>query len=123
MVAPLAEAGLSKDEIRELSRRRGLPTWDKASFACLSSRFPKGERVVIEEMLKVERAEQVLKRLGFHQYRARHHGDICRIEVELRDFPRILDPAVRDEIVSALQRVGYRHIALDLAGYRTGSTA
>lgn len=123
VAAPLAGVDLGKEEIRALSRRRKLPTWNKPSFACLSSRFPRGQRVAIGEMLKVERAEQVLKRLGFHQYRARHHGDTCRIEVEPRDFGRILDPAVREEIIADLTRAGYRHITLDLAGYRTGSTA
>ena len=123
VIAPLAAAGLSKDEIRALSRRRGLPTWDKASFACLSSRFPKGTRLDIQEMLKVERAEQVLRRLGFRQYRARHHGDICRIEIDPQDFPRILDTQARTELLDALQKVGYRYVTLDLAGYRTGSTA
>ncbi len=123
VTAPLAAAGLSKDEIRALSRRRGLPTWDKASFACLSSRFPKGTRLDIQEMLKVERAEQVLRRLGFRQYRARHHGDICRIEIDPQDFARILDVHARSELLDALQKVGYRYVTLDLAGYRTGSTA
>jgi len=123
VVAPLAAAGLSKNEIRALSRRRGLPTWDKASFACLSSRFPKGTRLDIREMLKVERAEQVLRRLGFRQYRARHHGDICRIEIDPQDFARILNEQARTELLDALQKVGYRYVTLDLAGYRTGSTA
>lgn len=123
VVAPLAEAGLTKDDIRALSQRRGLPTWSKASFACLSSRFPKGMRIEIEEMLKVERAEQTLRRLGFHQYRARHHGEICRIEVDPEDFPRLLDAQTRGELLEALKKVGYRYVTLDLAGYRTGSTA
>ncbi len=123
VVAPLAEAGLGKEEIRALSKGRGLPTWSKASFACLSSRFPTGVPVDIEEMVKVERAEAVLKKLGFRQYRARHHGEICRIEIDPEDFDRIMQPEVREGVVSALQHVGYRHVTLDLAGYRTGSTA
>lgn len=123
VVAPLAEAGLIKEDIRLLSRRRGLPTWNKASFACLASRFPKGVRLDIQEMLKVERAEQVLRKLGFHQYRARHHGDLCRIEAHPDDFAKLLDPATRQEIIETLQRLGYRYVTLDLAGYRTGSTA
>jgi uncharacterized protein len=122
-VAPLADAGLGKEEIRALSKRRGLPTWDKASFACLSSRFPKGNRLNIEEMLRVERAEQVLKSLGFRQYRARHHGDLCRIELDPADFAKLLEGDVRTQIIDALRKVGYRHVTLDLAGYRTGSTA
>ena len=123
VVAPLALAGFSKDDIRERSRARGLPTSEKASFACLSSRFPKGSRLSIEEMLKVERAEQILRNLGFHQYRARHHGDLCRIEVEEQDFIRLIDAQARRTLLEGLRAVGYRHITLDLAGYRTGSTA
>jgi len=121
--APLADAGLHKEEIRALSKRRALPTWNKASFACLSSRFPTGTRVNIEEMRKVEAAEELLKRLGFHQYRARHHGDLCRIEVDPMDIPRLLDEGLRAEITAALRAIGYKHVTLDLAGYRTGSTA
>jgi len=122
VVAPLAEAGLGKDEIRRLSRRRGLPTWNKASFACLSSRFPTGTRVEITEMLKIERAEQLLKKLGFRQYRARHHGDLCRIEIDPTDFAKLIDPGIREEVIAGLRKIGYRHVTLDLAGYRTGST-
>lgn len=123
VVAPLADAGLHKDEIRALSRHRGLPTWDKPSFACLSSRFPVGTRVDLAEMQKVEAAEELLKALGFRQYRARHHGDICRIEVAPEDFPRLLDPLVRGPLASQIRALGYKHVALDLLGYRTGSTA
>ncbi len=123
VVAPLADAGLSKEEIRLLSKRRGLPTWNKASFACLSSRFPKGTRVNIEEMQKVEQAEEVLKGLGFYQYRCRHHGDICRIEIDPADFEKLLDPAIRQQVVDGVTMAGYRYVTLDLAGYRTGSTA
>lgn len=123
VVAPLAEAGLHKEEIRRLSRARDLPTWNKASFACLSSRFPTGTRVVPEEMQKVEAAEEVLKALGFHQYRARHHGTICRVEVDPADFPKLLEPGLREAVVEGITKAGYRYVALDLAGYRTGSTA
>ncbi len=122
-VAPLAEAGLHKEEIRQLSKERGLPTWDKASFACLASRFPRGHRIDLQEMLLVERAEQLLKKKGFRQYRVRHHGALCRIEVDAADFPKLLEPATRQELLEALRRLGYQHITLDLAGYRTGSTA
>jgi pyridinium-3,5-biscarboxylic acid mononucleotide sulfurtransferase len=123
VVAPLQEADLSKAEIRELSARRGLPTTGKASFACLSSRFPTGTRVTIEDVRKVEDAEEVLRGLDFHQFRARHHGDLCRIEIEPREFERVLDPATRDQILRGVREAGYRHVTLDLAGYRTGSTA
>lgn len=123
VIAPLADAGLEKEDIRQLSLHRGLPTWDKPSFACLSSRFPRGTRVNLEEMEKVEQAEELLRRQNFHQYRARHHGDVCRIEVDTADFDKFFDPAFREHLVDELRRIGYRHIALDLAGYRTGSTA
>ena len=123
VVAPLVDVGLSKAEIRELSKRRGLPTWDKASFACLSSRFPTGNRLSLAEMQQVEAAEEVLKGLGFHQYRARHHGDLCRIEVDPQDFSKVLDASVRQQIVDGVKAAGYRHVTLDLGGYRMGSAA
>ncbi|MBL7648625.1 MAG: ATP-dependent sacrificial sulfur transferase LarE [Candidatus Hydrogenedentes bacterium] len=123
VVAPLAEVGLHKEEIRRLSRARELPTWNKASFACLSSRFPTGTRVAPEEMSKVEAAEEVLRGLGFVQYRARHHGAVCRVEIDPVDFPRLLDEATRAAVLSGITRAGYRYVTLDLAGYRTGSTA
>jgi uncharacterized protein len=123
VVAPLVEANLTKAEIRVLSERRGLPTADKPSFACLSSRFPVGTRVTIEDLQKVEKAEEALKRLGFRQYRARHHGDLCRIEVDPEDLPRLLDGDLRDAVVASVRGAGYRFVALDLSGYRTGSTA
>jgi len=123
VVAPLAEVGLHKEEIRALSKQRGLPTWNKASFACLSSRFPIGTRVELDEMRKIEAAEELLKGLGLVQYRARHHGDVCRIEVDPADFPRLLDPLVRGPLASQIRALGYKHVALDLLGYRTGSTA
>jgi len=122
-VAPLLLAELHKSEIRELSRKRGLPTWDKASFACLSSRFPAGTRLTIADMAKVERAEEALKRLGFHQYRARHHGDLCRIELDVNDLAAVLDPKTRETLIREITALGYRYVTLDLAGYRTGSTA
>jgi uncharacterized protein len=124
VVAPLQEAGLHKDEIRQLSRRRALPTADKASFACLASRFPTGTRVSLEEIAKVEKAEEVLRSLGFHQFRARHHGVICRVEIDLaRDLDRILQPDLRERLVREIKAAGYRFVTLDLTGYRTGSTA
>lgn len=123
VVAPLAEAGLHKEEIRRLSRVRELPTWNKASFACLSSRFPTGTRVVPEEMSKVEAAEEVLRGLGFVQYRARHHGPICRVEIDPLDFPKLMDEATRTAVLAGISQAGYRYVTLDLAGYRTGSTA
>ncbi len=123
VVAPLAEAGLTKEEIRALSKARGLPTWNKASFACLSSRFPKGTRVDIAAMRQVEQAEEILRGLGFRQYRARHHGDICRIEVDSEDFEKLLSSGVRQAVVDGIRKAGYRFVTLDLAGYQMGSTA
>lgn len=123
VVAPLLEAGLKKDDIRALSRRRGLPTWNKASFACLSSRFPTGRALTIGEMSQVERAEEVLKKYGFRQYRARHHGEVCRIEVDVADLGKILSPEVRPALVQEIKQAGYKFVTVDLAGYRTGSSA
>jgi len=125
VVAPLLEAGLKKDDIRALSRQRGLPTWNKASFACLASRFPTGRALNLDEMAQVERAEEVLKKYGFRQYRARHygdrhHGDICRIEIELADLDKIISPDIRPALVQELKNAGYRFVTLDLAGYKTG---
>ena len=119
IVAPLQLVDLGKLEIRYLSVRRGLPTADKAAFACLSSRFPKGTRVTLEDIQKVEQAEETLKGLGFYQYRARHHGDICRIEIDLTDIEKFLDPVVREQVVQGITAAGYKHVALDLAGYTT----
>lgn len=123
IVAPLQEADLSKDEIRQLSTRRNLPTSDKASFACLASRVPVGTRVDVSILAQVEAAEEAMKALGFHQYRARHHGDVCRLEIEAADFPKLFEGDTRARLVDAVQEAGYKHVALDLAGYRTGSTA
>lgn len=121
--APLLEAGMRKEEIRLLSRQRGLPTWNKASFACLASRFPKGTRLTPEALARVERAEETLKRVGLRQYRARHHGDICRIEAGSDELALLLEPTVRETILRELTAAGYRYVTMDLAGYRTGSTA
>ena len=123
VVAPLQDAGLSKKEIRELSEALGLPTAGKASFACLSSRFPTGSRISNEKVKQVEAVEELLKRKGFYQYRARHHGDICRIELDPVDFQKMMAVPVREEIVAHVKALGFRFVTLDLAGYHTGSTA
>ena len=120
VIAPLQI--LSKEEIRELSRERNLPTASRASFACLASRLPVGEKVTVQKLTQIEMAEEVLKEQKFYQYRARHHGDLLRIEVEEEAIERFLDRDFRQNILSQLKKVGYRHITLDLAGYRTGST-
>ncbi len=119
--SPLREAGLTKSEIRELSRELGLPTWDKPSFACLASRFPYGTQITRERLGQVGAAEQALRQMGFRQVRVRHHGDTARIEVGVEDLARLIEPEVRERIVAELQGLGYLYITLDLEGYRTGS--
>ena len=121
VLSPLHEAGLTKNEIRALSRKMGLPTSDKPSFACLASRFPYGERITAAGLERVERAEQWLldAGLGLTQLRVRSHGDMARIEVPPADIPRIAARA--EEIAAALQSFGFAYVALDLQGYRTGS--
>ena len=119
--SPLHDAGLTKAEIRVLSKRMGLPTADKPSFACLASRFPYGERITAAGLERVERAEQWLMDagLGLAQLRVRSHGDMARIEVPPADIPRIAARA--EEIAAALKSFGFAYVALDLQGYRTGS--
>ena len=117
--SPLIEAGLTKDEIRSLSRARGLPTWDKPAMACLSSRIPYGTPVTIEALERVGAAEAFLRSLGLRQLRVRHHDDVARIEVEAEDMARLLD--AREAIVARFKELGYAYVALDLAGFRSGS--
>lgn len=119
--APLAEAGLTKLEIRRLSRELGLPTWDKPSMACLSSRVPYGTDVTPEVLARIEKAEEILRGLGLRQYRVRHHGDVARVEVDPRDFEELLRSPLREKVVEGIQAAGYRYVSLDLQGYRTGS--
>ena len=117
--SPLREVGLTKEEIRALSRRMGLPTWNKPSFACLASRFPYGEEISVERLQRVERAEQFLMDLGFGQVRVRSHGDLARIELCAADIPKAVEQ--RERIHAALKEFGFAYVALDLQGYRTGS--
>jgi uncharacterized protein len=119
--APLDEADLSKEEIRELSRRWGLPTWNKPSFACLSSRFPYGQLITIEKLSSVERAEQFLRDRGFRVFRVRHHDTIARIEIMPDDMPRLAQEPLRSELVAHFKALGYAYVTLDLAGFRSGS--
>jgi len=121
--APLAEIGFTKDEIRECSRARNLPTWNKPSFACLASRVPTGTAISTAILTKIEAAEELLRSLGCQQYRARHHETICRIEVSETDFPLLLEKETRQQLVKVIKELGYRYVTVDLAGYRTGSTA
>lgn len=119
--SPLREAGLTKADIRILSKNAGLPTWDKQSFACLSSRFPYGETITREKLKMVERAEQFLLDIGFHQVRVRIHGLTARIEINPAEFARITEPDIRLKVTKTLHSCGFNYVSLDLDGYRTGS--
>lgn len=117
VIAPLVEAGLTKPEIRELSRRRGLPTWDKPQAACLASRFPTGTTITQETLRQVDHAEASLQALGFLGHRVRHHGELARIELQAVDWSRISDHATRTRMVEVVKAAGYKHVTVDLAGY------
>jgi uncharacterized protein len=119
--SPLKELGFSKQEIRELSKELGLPTWDKPSFACLATRFPYGETITREALSMVDSAEQYLLDRGFKQVRVRKHGDVARIEINPLQFERFLDKMLVNDIDRELKKIGFLHVALDLEGYRTGS--
>jgi uncharacterized protein len=119
--SPLLECGMSKSDIRELSRRAGLPTWDQPASACLSSRVPYGQVVTIEKLSMIDKAEMALKELGFRQIRVRHHGDVARIELAEEEMPRALDPEMASRMSAALKNLGFKYVTLDLEGYRTGS--
>lgn len=119
--SPLREAGLTKEEIRRLSKELGLPTWNKQSFACLSSRFVYGETISEEKLRMVDQAEQLLLDLGFHQVRVRIHGTIARIEVLPEEFEKLMQSGTRGQIYETLRSLGFTYVTLDLGGYRTGS--
>jgi uncharacterized protein len=119
--SPLQEAGLTKEEIRHLSRFLGLPTWDKPSLACLASRFPYGTEITSPRLAQVGKAEDFLRSLGLRQVRVRYHGKIARVEIEARDFRRFLGKENRQKVIQALKKLGFTYVALDLEGYRTGS--
>jgi uncharacterized protein len=117
--SPLIEAGLTKAEIRELSKARGLPTWDKPAMACLSSRIPYGTPVTVQALDRIGASEAFLRGLGIRQLRVRHHDDVARIEVELEALPIVVEH--RERIVRRLKNLGYKYVTLDLAGFRSGS--
>jgi len=117
--SPLQEAGFYKEEIRELSKERNLSTWNKPSFACLSSRIPYGSEITLEKVNQIDQAEGYLLSLGFHQVRVRHHDKIARIEVLPDDFPKIVQ--LHSEINQTLNSIGFQYVTLDLFGYQTGS--
>jgi len=117
--SPLLEAGLTKSEIRELSRQAGLPTWDLPSGACLASRFPYGTLITEDRLTRVYESEKLLRGLGFRQTRVRYHGDIARIEVSPEEIPRVIEH--REKIVDHISRQGFNYVTLDLRGFRSGS--
>lgn len=119
--SPLREAGLTKSEIRGLSKEMGLPTWDKQSFACLASRFVYGETISEEKLSMVDKAEQLLLDQGFRQIRVRIHGNIARIEILPEEFDRLIQGGVRERIYRRMKELGFSYVTLDLGGYRTGS--
>ncbi len=119
--APLDVADLSKDEIRELSKRYGLPTWNKPSFACLSSRFPYGLAITEEKLSTVEQAEQFLRDHGIRVFRVRHHEAIARVEVLPEDMPQLIQEPFRSDMVNRFKELGYTYVTLDMAGFRSGS--
>jgi len=119
--APLIEAELWKAEIRALSRELGLPTWDKPSFACLSSRFQYGDRITPAKLRQVDAAEEFVRSLGFRQFRVRHHERLARLELPADEMPRLWEDGRREAIVKRLRELGYVYVAVDLAGFQSGS--
>ncbi|HVG34940.1 MAG TPA: ATP-dependent sacrificial sulfur transferase LarE [Pyrinomonadaceae bacterium] len=119
--SPLIETGMSKREVRELSRRRGLPTWDKPASPCLSSRIAYGTPVTIERLSVVDRGEEIMRALGFREFRVRHHDELVRLEIAPTELDRALDRKVVDELATKFRSLGFRYVTLDLHGYRTGA--
>jgi uncharacterized protein len=119
--SPLQEAGLTKEEIRQLSKEDGLSTWDKPSMACLASRIPYGTRIDEAILLMVGAGEKFLKSLGFGQLRVRHHDKIARIEVDKESLPKVMEKGIMDSIIKKFEELGYIYVTLDLKGYRPGS--
>mgnify|MGYP001270298957 CR=1 FL=1 len=119
--APLVEAGLTKAEIRELSRQAGLPTWDRPAAACLSSRIPYGTEVTPERIKTIETAEERVKALGFRQFRVRYHGELARIEIERSEMDKVFNLDMCDRLVALFKDLGFTYVTLDLKGYRQGA--
>ncbi|MEW6126153.1 MAG: ATP-dependent sacrificial sulfur transferase LarE [Acidobacteriota bacterium] len=119
--SPLLECGMTKADIRERSHRAGLPTWDEPASACLSSRIPYGQMVTLEKLSMVDRAESALRKMGFRQVRVRHHQEIARIEISETELPRALNIETTQQMSATLKALGFKYVALDLDGYRTGS--
>ena len=121
VLSPLRRAELTKADIRTLSKSLGLPTWDKQSFACLSSRFPYGESITRERLQMIDQAEQLLLDMGLRQVRVRHHGNLARIETDEGGFQILMDRARRERVYEAFKGFGFTYVSMDLLGYRTGS--
>ena len=119
--APMIDAALSKAEIRELSRALGLPTWDKPAFACLSSRFQYGDRITADKLRQVDAAETFVRSLGFRQFRVRHHDRLARLEIPVDEIPRLWEEGRAAAIVARFRELGYLYVAVDLAGFQSGS--
>lgn len=120
--SPLLDTGFSKKEIREISKALGLPTWDKPATPCLSSRFPYGQKITPEALERVNKAEAFIRRFGIKELRVRNHQEVARIEILPEDFPKLTEDAVREEIIHFLGSLGFKYIALDLRGFRSGSS-
>lgn len=121
VVSPLAEVGLTKEEIRALSKNLGIAGWDKPASPCLSSRVATGVPVTIGRLSKVEKGEEFLRGLGFREFRVRVHGDLARIEIAKDELPKALDPAIFEDLNTYFKEIGFRFVSLDLGGFRSGS--
>lgn len=119
--SPLIEVGISKQEVRELSRRAGLPTWDKPASPCLSSRIAYGTPVTIERLATVDRGEEILRQLGFREFRVRHHDNLVRLEISPAEMDRALDVEIVEQLAQRFRELGFKYVTLDLHGYRTGA--
>lgn len=121
VLTPLLDAGFTKAAIRDLAHRAGLPVWDRPASACLASRIAYGLEVTPERLAVVEKAEEAIRVLGFHQFRVRHHGNLARLEIAPEELPRAFQPEMIQKFVSALKSLGFAYVTLDLEGYRRGS--
>jgi len=119
--SPLIEVGLNKAAVRELSRRVGLPTWDKPASPCLSSRIAYGTPVTIERLAKIDEGEEILRRLGFREFRVRHHDTLVRIEIAPAEMDKVLSRSVVEHLAASFRELGFKYVTLDLQGYRSGS--
>src|SRR5687767_6006122 len=119
--SPLIEVGLNKNEVRELSRRATLPTWDKPASPCLSSRIAYGTTVTIERLQKVDRGEEILREFGFREFRVRHHDTLVRLEISTAEMDRVLQKDVVDQLAARFRELGFKYVTLDLHGFRSGS--